>query len=311
MSRSEPPAPIRLEKTLAGLEVVCLALLPYLWIPLIYSTLKSINFFVWFYGADALQTDTLMLLRHSLWIGAIAARFQFLSALLLLRWGIGVPLARVGLTTRNLGRNVLGGLVFAAIFVPGTYGIQTLALMALEAVGSKPQDHAFTQLGSTGLLPIEWALLFFGAVVAAPVWEEFVYRGLIQPWVMRCGRPGGLIVLGIAAALAAYSISKAWIPSPSIRELAIVLAPLWLLLPLVGVFLFLDRRNTAWGGLFASAVLFAWVHVSVWPSPVPLVWLALGLSWLAWRGHSLAGAIVLHAVFNAVACAALLYGVKD
>ena len=266
---------------------------------------------MWFYGADALQTDTLMLLRHSLWIGAIAAPFQFLSALLLLRWGIGVPLARVGLTTRNLGRNVLGGLVFAAIFVPGTYGIQTLALMALEAVGSKPQDHAFTQLGSTGLLPIEWALLFFGAVVAAPVWEEFVYRGLIQPWVMRCGRPGGLIVLGIAAALAAYSISKAWIPSPSIRELAIVLAPLWLLLPLVGVFLFLDRRNTAWGGLFASAVLFAWVHVSVWPSPVPLVWLALGLSWLAWRGHSLAGAIVLHAVFNAVACAALLYGVKD
>ena len=76
---------------------------------------------------------------------------------------------------------------------------------------------------------------------------------------------------------------------------------------LVGVFHLLDRRNTAWGGLFATAVLFAWVHVSVWPSPVPLVWLALGLGWLAWRGHSLAGAIVLHAVFNAVACAALLW----
>ena len=119
------------------------------------------------------------------------------------------------------------------------------------------------------------------------------------------------VVVLLAAALALYSISKAWMPSPSTRELVIALAPIWLLLPLIGVFHFLDRRNTAWGSLFASAVLFAWVHVSVWPSPVPLVWLALGLGWLAWRSHSLAGAIVLHAVFNAVACAALLYGVKD
>ena len=89
------------------------------------------------------------------------------------------------------------------------------------------------------------------------------------------------------------------------------LAPVWILALLVGVYFLLDRRNSTSGGLFASAVLFAWIHVSVWPSPVPLVWLALGLGWLAWRGRSLAGAVVLHMVFNAVACGMLLFGPND
>ena len=45
------------------------------------------------------------------WIGAIAAPFQVASALLFLGRGVGVPLAEAGVTTRNLGRNVLAGLV--------------------------------------------------------------------------------------------------------------------------------------------------------------------------------------------------------
>jgi membrane protease YdiL (CAAX protease family) len=58
--------------------------------------------------------------------------------------------------------------------------------------------------------------------------------------------------------------------------------------------------------LFATAVLFGWVHARVWPSPVPLLWLGLGLGWLAWRGRSIAGCVVLHAVFNGIACVILL-----
>ena len=311
MSQSDPTPPSRPPATIKGIEVICVALMPLLWVFLVNEILKAMHFFAWFYGAEALESDPFMPLCQSLWIGTIAAPLQILSALTFLSWGIGTPLAEVGITTRNLGRNVIAGLVFAVIFVPGSYGIQALALQALEAVGSKPQDHLFTRLGSAGLSPVEWGLLLFGAVVAAPVWEELVYRGLIQPWVLHNGRLGSLVVLGLAALLAGQAVAAAWIPSPSVRELAIVFAPLWILALLVGVFHFIDRRNTTWGGLFASAVLFAWIHASVWPSPVPLVWLALGLGWLAWRGKSLAGAIVLHAVFNAVACAALMAGLND
>ena len=213
MSDSEPTAPIQPPKPVSGVEVICVVLLPYLWGSLVYSALNSAKFFVWFYGDGTIAPRSLLEKRQSLWVGAIAGLLAFLSALLLLRLGIGIPLAQVGLTTRNLGRNLLAGLVFAVIFVPGTYGIHTLALMVLDAHGSKPQDHFFTQIGSTGLFPIEWALLLFSAVVAAPVWEEFVFRGLIQPWVMRNGRSRSLLVLALAGLLALVAVAQPHIPS--------------------------------------------------------------------------------------------------
>ena len=46
----------------------------------------------------------------------------------------------------------------------------------------------------------------------------------------------------------------------------------------------LGHLTKAWGVFYvATAVLFSWVHVRVWPSPVALLWLALGLGWLRWR----------------------------
>ena len=303
MSRSDPSNPPA--RPVTGIEIVCVVLLPILCFVVVNQLLKAAGFFEWFYGPE--ESVPLSRVRQGLWITAIGAPLQVVSALIFLRSGVGVPLADIGLTTRNLGRNVLGGLAFALIFVPGTYGIQALAISALEATGSKPQEHPFAQLGSTGLLPSEWALLLFGAVVVAPIWEELVFRGLIQAWAMRNGRRGSLAVLGLAALLAGQVVATAWVPAPTALELAVKLAPLWFLALLVGVYFLVERRDAAWGGLFASAVLFAWIHVGVWPSPVPLVWLALGLGWLAWRGRSLVGAVVLHAVFNAVACVALWY----
>lgn len=306
MSSTDPPN--RPSRPVTGLEIVCVALTPILCSLVVNQLLTAAGFFAWFYGPG--EAGPLGRVRQGLWVGAIAAPLQVASALLFLGRGVGVPLAEAGVTTRNLGRNALAGLAFALVFVPGTYGIQALATSALEAAGSRPQEHPFAQVGSAGLLPAEWALLLFGAVVVAPVWEELVFRGLIQPWVIRNGRRGGLVVLGLAALLAGQAVASEWVAAPTPREVAVKLAPLWVLALLVWTYFLVDRRDAAWGGLFASAVLFAWIHVNVWPSPVPLVWLALGLGWLAWRGRTLAGAVVLHAVFNAVACVALWYAPK-
>jgi membrane protease YdiL (CAAX protease family) len=52
-------------------------------------------------------------------------------------------------------------------------------------------------------------------------------------------------------------------------------------------------------------LLFASFHAQVWPSPIPLFFLGLGLGWLSYRTQSLIGPIVAHALFNAVACIVL------
>ena len=63
-------------------------------------------------------------------------------------------------------------------------------------------------------------------------------------------------------------------------------------------------------GIFAASVLFGWMHVRVWPSPIALTVLGVGLGWLAWRTRSLAAPMTLHAAFNAIAVVVLLVEMK-
>jgi membrane protease YdiL (CAAX protease family) len=57
--------------------------------------------------------------------------------------------------------------------------------------------------------------------------------------------------------------------------------------------------------ILGSAMLFAVVHSNVWPSPIPLFVLAVGLGYLAYRTQSLLAGVVVHALFNTVAAMAL------
>jgi membrane protease YdiL (CAAX protease family) len=59
-------------------------------------------------------------------------------------------------------------------------------------------------------------------------------------------------------------------------------------------------------GIYGTALLFAAFHSSVWPTPIPLFLLALGLGYLTYRTQSLVGPLVMHALFNAVPCLLIL-----
>src|SRR5262249_60308531 len=98
----------------------------------------------------------------------------------------------VGLTARRLGRHVLGGLLFAAVFAPGAYGLQALVLQLVGMLGGKAENHPFTQLGQQQLYPVEWVLLISSAVATAPVSAGLLYPGLIQPGAIARRPWGGL-----------------------------------------------------------------------------------------------------------------------
>jgi membrane protease YdiL (CAAX protease family) len=52
--------------------------------------------------------------------------------------------------------------------------------------------------------------------------------------------------------------------------------------------------------------LFANFHANIWPTPVALFVLALGLGWLAYRTQSVVASIVLHVLFNTITILTLL-----
>ncbi len=72
-----------------------------------------------------------------------------------------------------------------------------------------------------------------------------------------------------------------------------------------------SQHDWAWANarlsIYGSAMLWSMAHMAVWPSPIPLFLLGLGLGWLAYRTQSLIGCIVGHALFNTVACLTLYW----
>jgi membrane protease YdiL (CAAX protease family) len=302
------PRPLPGRTPWSALVIVFVWLTSDLWLRLVAGLLLATGWF-----PDAEQASAGMtpdLLRLSMWAACLAMPLRVICAVLLVRWLCEARPADLGLTTHHLVRNLLVGLAAALVLAPAVYGVQLgLESLSRRLAGGGVEEHPFSLLARQGLSPAEWALLVLSAVVAAPLWEELFFRGLVQPWVI--DRPAaGPALLGLAVVL---GVALRWDHLQSAfprgaQAVLVELIPALTALGLVPIYLALRHglRSPVPAGIFAASVLFGWFHVSVWPSPVALTLLSLGLGWLAWRSRSLAGPFALHAVFNGIACVLLV-----
>jgi len=148
----------------------------------------------------------------------------------------------LGLYGPRLPRTLfLAGLATIAI-LPVAWGLQFLSVDVLTRIGWPPEEQlAVTLLAGTKSWGTRIYLGVF-AVVLAPVAEEFIFRGVLYPFVKRLGYP-----------------------------------------------------RLAWIGV---SLAFALVHDDA-ATFVPLLALALALTWLYERTDSLLAPITAHALFNA------------
>jgi membrane protease YdiL (CAAX protease family) len=247
-----------------------------------------------------------------LWATVLSLPARLLAGVLLIRATCDARLSDMGITTRHLVRDVMLGAALALPLAGAVYGVNVgcEALMKLLS-GGAVQEHVFNDLAQQKPTPAEWHVMITSALLAAPLWEEFLFRGLVQPWAI-ASRWAGPILLGLAVFLAVAfrydAVRAAWGEGP--KQALVALLPALVALSLVPLYLLLKNtcRSPVPAGVFAAAVLFGWFHVRFWPSPVPLTLLGVGLGWLTYRTRSLAGPVVMHATFNAIAVAMLLFG---
>jgi membrane protease YdiL (CAAX protease family) len=251
-------------------------------------------------------------IRLNLWTHVLAFPLQALTIPVVFYVLGGVPPARIGLTLHRLGRNILSGCGAWLLITPLVFGINIFVTYLTGLLDPRAvQEHALSRLALGGATHVEWALIVFSAVVIAPVIEETVFRGMLQPWF--AGFRNG----GAAAMAAAFAVAV------TMRETQIVeafrhggegllaaLMPAIFVLVLVPFFLSVSRHppRPDSPAVFGTALLFASVHAAVWPTPVPLFVLGLALGMLAVRTGSLIGSMVLHGLFNSVTCVLLLSG---
>jgi membrane protease YdiL (CAAX protease family) len=213
-----------------------------------------------------------------------------------------------GLTAHRLGRNALLGVLLWAVLTPPVLAVNFGVGKLVEAYSREGvSKHAFERLSASGqMASIDIVLIVFVAVASAPLIEELLFRGVIQGWLTRCLRGSHVTVL-FSLIIALPWSAKDWRllhEQPDVAVLIQVLSPTAFVLLLVPAYVgvCMRSRTPEAPAVFAASLLFAMVHRSVWPSPVPLFVLALGLDWLARRTQSLVGPVVLHALFNGVAC---------
>lgn len=317
------------------------------WVALaIQSVLISTGFFRSLYGPDfpvELPTDAnpaqkaAATIRY-LWSMAIAFPIQFVAIALLPRLlNVANPLHG-----RGWQRAVILGYLTWLIITPAAFCVFVLAsIVHMKLTGLGPEKHPLTELGDLAGTR-EWALFVLQTVVMAPVMEEWLFRGVLLPWLAQKRpapppttitiQPSRRPVLVLCAAVAVgvlFTFGTAWLGRPEevrrafstdlLGAAAAYLIPAAFFLALIPFDFVLPRwqwlrrhlrirSSQQVRAIWASSALFAAVHSHVWPSPIPMVVLAVGLGYLYLRTRSLIGPMVVHGMFNAVSALYLLLG---
>ncbi len=241
---------------------------------------------------------------------------------LTLRLTSGARLADFGLGRRPDAIDIWRGAVGCLLMVPIVYGLLTLLTRIWE-----PQRHPLEEMvkaNPTGSIAL---IAFVSGVVLAPAAEELLFRGILQGWLERaCSglarKPRGFTdefdLLGHGPGEPAPIVLEEIVVSAPGEPRTVWSAPLASLAPPAMPPPAAPRSRQ--GGLMrvlpnvVTSLLFAGLHSSQWPAPIPLFFLSLAMGELYRRTGGLVAPFTLHATFNGLSTLmlylALLSGVK-
>jgi membrane protease YdiL (CAAX protease family) len=248
------------------------------------------------YGPDNPHAKEL----RQLWGIICAAPVFFVGWLAYRDWAARSVWPPIGRLAGNVALGVGVWFVLTPIVLAGNVLTAQIAVW----LGSPPQRHPMDELGVGNTL-IQQVAFGVSVCLCTPVIEETLFRGLLVGWASgRRYRPWLVMLLAAGFVLLIMLLTKQSVVGPVV--FAVVLAGGLFVVQRVG-------RARRWpvhliGSVYATAALFAAGHSAVWPTPIPLFALGLGLGYLAARTGGIAACVVLHGLFNAVSFVYLLRG---
>jgi membrane protease YdiL (CAAX protease family) len=226
----------------------------------------------------------------------------------------GATLRDLGLVARELARDVKLGIIGFLMLAPPVYVIQGLLVYFWQ-----PSKHPLMEMFKASPDPGFYALLFVAAAVVAPIFEELIFRVILQGFLEKAfsfrhdiveillgwrtassanvaevtvATGGTVAVLHAGEPLAQ---ANPFTPSTVIvgEHTSAVVSPDALLQPEL-------RGVSAWLPIGLTAVIFALLHFSHGPDWVALTLLATGMGYLYQRTHRLVPSLVVHALLNSL-----------
>jgi membrane protease YdiL (CAAX protease family) len=248
------------------------------------------------YGADNPHAAQV----RQLWGSLVAAPVLLVGWVAYRVWAVRPVVPPVGRLAGDVAFGVGAWFVLTPLVLAGN----VITSQIVEWVGIAPERHPLDELGVGGG-PVQQAVFGASVCLFTPIIEEILFRGLLVGWA--CGRwyrPWAVQLLALGLALTSALAAEREVAGP-VAFVAVLAAGL-LVVQRVG-------RVRRWpvhliGSVYATAALFAAGHSAVWPTPIPLFALGLGLGYLAVRTNGIAACVVLHGLFNAVSFVYLLRG---
>jgi membrane protease YdiL (CAAX protease family) len=93
----------------------------------------------------------------------------------------------LGLKNKNLLRSLLLTVALVIVILPVALALQYVSATLMTKIGWKPSDEMAVTLLTNASTPAMQIYLFFFAVVLAPVAEEFIFRGVLFPFLKQLG----------------------------------------------------------------------------------------------------------------------------
>jgi membrane protease YdiL (CAAX protease family) len=277
--------------TIPELEALIIIGVAFMLPPLVFATLEATGAF----ATLGLASEKLRAAFASL----IALSFWLAFVIVLLRKIDRDPL--MSLKTKNWPRDISAGIFAFLAITPVAFAVYLAVATLVVAAGGNIDRHPLQEFELH--TPFGVALFLVTACVVAPIVEETIFRGLLLPWARgRKFRPWLIYALAVAMLLSGK-------PENRLATL-LFLADLTLLM----IFCVWGREiwrrwpNRTASAILSTAALFGAMHAGVWPTPVPLTVMGIGLGYVAFRSGNLRPAVVAHALFNGVSALALLRG---
>jgi len=258
--------------------------------------------------------------RMSLWTSGLTLPLLALLFPWLIINYTGLNKSDLGWKSTNLLFSLQKAILFLIILTPAVYLLQFLMVkIQFLLPGQQVVNHPLTLLAGQQLMALEWVMLFCSAVIGAPLLEEQIFRGLLQPWIM-AKKNGILITICCALFLSIIQFSNDWYKAFSFvlndrsienfpqfkTHIAQALTPLLFSILVSSLIMIVSQKSKSNAAIGATALLFGMIHAFAWPSPVGLTLLGVGMGMAYAKTGNIITPIFIHMVFNCLAFGMLL-----
>jgi membrane protease YdiL (CAAX protease family) len=233
----------------------------------------------------------------------------------MIAWRTGARPLDFGWSPRDAASDIKLGLIGFVMLAPPVYALQGLLVQFWQ-----PSKHPLVEMFKASPNAAFFGLLFVSAAVVAPLFEELVFRVLLQGYLEKAFaiRPEAVESFlpadeGLGVKLAPDQSEPSWSqPDPDSNPYA----PPRILIESNKTLGFdsgqLELRGlAAWLPIAISSLIFALMHYSHGPDWIPLTFLAAGMGYLYHRTHRLLPSLIVHVLINSSSLLALWVQVFD